>query len=118
MINYWRSFLQTTQNKVKTYLGFSMKSNKIVFGYDNIKTSKKKMYCILICDTMSKKNTEKLIGFGKKLQVPVVVLEQDYMLDDLLNKVNVRAIALIDENLSKQVITELQENKMIKRGYF
>ena len=52
-------------NKIKTYIGFAIKSRKIIFGYDNIISYKKKHVLILLSPTTSEKIASKLCNYAE-----------------------------------------------------
>ena len=94
-------------NKIKSYLGFSIKSGKIIFGFENILKSKKIPYIILISSTQNDKVTNKIIAFGKKEDIEVIKLN-DQKLEDLVSRENCKVIGVLDFNLANVISDELK----------
>lgn len=91
--------MQEQTNKLKTYLGFSIKSNSILFGYDNITKSRKKLDLIIFCSTAQ----EKIIKPILKLNFKCVKLKE-LKLSELLERENVKVIAIKNYNLAKAIL--------------
>ena len=51
-------------NKLRTYVGFAVKSGNIIFGVDQIKDSKKNIKLILACNTLSDNAMSKLSSYS------------------------------------------------------
>ena len=91
------------ENKVSTYLGFAIKSNKVIFGFDNLKVYNKKLYLIIIC----KSANEKYITFAKEKQNITkcdVYKTNDILLDDLVFKSNCKIIGVKSNELATAII--------------
>ena len=82
--------------KIENYLGFAKKSNSILFGFDAIKSSKKRIYCVIIgCDILEKLET-KVRNICKQRKIPIKKLKSS--LDDLLHTSNCKVISIINKN--------------------
>lgn len=92
--------MQEIINKVKTYIGFSIKSNSIVFGSDNILKLKKKPDVVIICNSA----TEKVINQIKKTGFKCVMLK-NILLSEILQRDNVKVIAIKNDNLAKAILS-------------
>ena len=66
--------MQEVINKVKTYLGFSLKSGSIIFGYDNIVKRINKIKLIILCSSAN----EKTILNIKKLKQETIKLKRRF----------------------------------------
>ena len=51
-------------SKVKSYLGFAIKGNKVIFGYDKLFENKKNPKLVIICSSLNEKNTNKVQEFS------------------------------------------------------
>jgi len=94
------------ENKVCAYLGFAMKANKVIFGFDNLKAYNKKLYLVLVC----KSANEKYIAFAKEKQNITkcdVYKTTDKLLDDLVFKSNCKILGI----KSKELATAIIKNK-------
>lgn len=92
--------MQETINKVKTYLGFSIKSNSITFGYDNITKSRKKFDVVIFCSTSTEKHINPIINLGHKC-----VKLKNINLGELVDRANVKVIAIKNYNLAKAILS-------------
>ena len=94
-------------NKVKTYLGFAIKSNKILFGYDNIITYKKNQKLILVSSSVNEKVSTKINSFAERKNISIINLT-DITVEELIGRENSKIISVLDENLSDAIIKELE----------
>ena len=92
--------MQESVNKLKTYLGFSIKSNSIVFGYDNITKSRKKFDVVIFCGTATEKHTNPIVFLGHKC-----VKLKNVNLGELIDRNNVKVIAIKNYNLAKAILS-------------
>ncbi len=101
--------------KIKTYLGFSVKSNQIVYGIDNLISTRKKVHLIIACKTLTDNGLNQLLKFASKEHIKVVSPNEE-TLSELLNKNNCKIIGLTNGNLSKAIENCEQEIKIIYKG--
>lgn len=94
-------------NKIKTYIGFAIKSRKIIFGYDNIITYKKNQHLILVSSTVNDKVKNKITLFAEKNNIKVVNL-LEITVEELTDRDNSKIISIIDESLSSAIINQLE----------
>ena len=79
-------------NKIKTYIGFAIKSRKIIFGFDNIITYKKNQHLILVSSTVNDKVKNKITLFAEKNNIKVVNL-LDITVEELTDRDNSKIIS-------------------------
>ena len=97
------------KDKIETYIGFCIKSRKIIIGVDALGTSRKKVYCILICNTLSENSLNSVKKIGIKLGVPVIkVLNKS--LEEISFIKACRVLALTDKELAKAVMENLNSD--------
>lgn len=94
-------------NKIKSYLGFAIRSGEIVFGSDNLFVSKKKCSLVLICSSQNEKVTNKVIRYCDEKQIEFVKLT-DLLLSDLCGRSNCKVIGVTDNNLANAIKNEFQ----------
>ena len=94
-------------SKAETYIGFSIKSGKIVWGLDNL-TNSRKVKLIIACKTLSENSESKLLNYANDKGIIVYKLI-DKTLDTVVNKTNCKVIGLTDKNLAKAVIDNSQD---------
>lgn len=92
--------------KVKTYVGFAIKARKAVFGLDNITDFRKRMYLILMDESLSPNNAKKLIRHAEEKNIPLV----NFCIENILPEKNCKAIGIIDQNLASAIFKELKES--------
>lgn len=92
-------------NNLKAYIGFAIKGGKVVFGYDNLIVSKKKVELVLISSEQNEKVTNKVIKFCEEKRIQCVKL--DFALEEVLNR-NCKVLGVIDSNLSHAILKELK----------
>ena len=94
-------------NKAETYIGFSIKSGRIIWGLDNILGSRKLPKLIIICSTLKDNSEKKLLTFADGKGIKALKLT-DKTLDGIVNKANCKVIGLTDTNLAQAVIDNSQ----------
>lgn len=94
-------------DKIKSYLGFSIRSGKVIFGSDKLFESSKKPRIVIICSTQNDKVTNKVIRFCEEYDVKYYKL-QNLVLGELIGRDNCKVIGVLDKSLSKAIIEELQ----------
>ncbi|MBE5735810.1 MAG: hypothetical protein E7356_00405 [Clostridiales bacterium] len=97
-------------NKIKTYLSFSIKSGKIIFGYDNLMSSKKYPKCVIMCSSQSNKVATKVARYCENLNIRLITFK-DVKLADIIGRDNCKVIGLLDENLVSAILNELDNGK-------
>ena len=93
--------------KIKTYLGFAVKSGNIIFGSDKLFESKKRSFLVLICSTQNEKVTNKVVNFCKKDNIKFIKLK-DIILAELLGRDNCKVVGISDFNLANAITNEFQ----------
>ncbi len=96
-------------NKVKTYLNFSIKSGKILYGVDSVLNYKKKVHLLVYDNTVSK-NTIKQMNKIMKIKNCAAVLVKHTTLNELLQKDNCKVIALTNKNLADAAYSVVSED--------
>lgn len=85
-------------SKIKTYVGFAIKSRKIKFGVDDI-LKLKTANLIIISEALTESGCEKLKGFATKKSIFYTTLtENDF--NELFPNKNIKAFAILDNNLA------------------
>lgn len=92
-------------SKIKSYLGFAIRSGKVIFGYDNLFVTKKSPLLILISSTQNEKMTDKVIAYAMERKIKCIKLP--FVLEDLLGR-NCKVITVLDRSLSDAIYNELK----------
>lgn len=93
-------------SKIKSYIGFATKMNKVVFGVDNIKKCKSKQYVILFDDSLSDNSVRQITNFSDLKNIRLIKL--DYSLAEAFKRERVKVISILDESLAKAILTEVE----------
>ncbi len=91
-------------SKIETYIGFAIRKNSVVFGTENIKYYRKKMYLILYTQSLSKNSLEVLRLTGERIGIPIAQIE-DYQ---SLQMKNCKALAICDKSLANAILENLK----------
>ena len=102
-------------DKIKTYLGFSIRSGGLIFGSDKLLASTKMPKLVLICSSQNDKVSDKVIRFCTDNNIESIKLK-DILLSDLVGRDNCKVVGIVDQNLAKAIKNEFQmgkENKLV-----
>lgn len=95
-------------SKIKTYIGFAIKSRKIKFGVDDI-IKLKNAEIILVSDSLGDSALKKINGYAIKKDVQVFLLNSaDFF--ELIQNENIKAAAILDKNLADAIKRNLTSN--------
>ena len=97
--------------KIATYLGFSIKSRKIVYGYEGVLNAKKKLFLVL-CDRDLSENSLKKVT--KYAELKSIALRMASGLPDYFGGKVVKCVGIAEEHLASAIETEL--NKLSEVG--
>ena len=86
-------------SKTETYIGFAIKKGSVVFGCDNIKRYRKKVYLLLATESLSENSWETLTACADNFGCQVLKIE-DY---GILQKRNCKALAICDKSLAEAI---------------
>ena len=87
---------------IGSYIGFAVRSGKIIYGIDNIEASRKRKYALVLCITASGNLVKNAVRYAEINDIPLVTTM--HPLEDIVYKHNCKIIALLDRNLAKAVI--------------
>ena len=87
--------------KIKTYIGFAIKSREITFGVDDIvKTKKSKL--ILASKDLGESSLSKLEKFSKEKNLEVVLFDSADFVEVVQNE-NIKAVSVENKNLAEAI---------------
>ena len=95
--------------KISAYLGFAIKSGKIIFGYDNLFVSKKNPILVLISSDLSAKMSQKVIDYCNNKQI--AYRELDIPLGEIISRENCKVLAILDKGLTDAIMNEMEIEK-------
>jgi len=99
-------------NKIKSYLGLSIKSGKIVIGQDRLKDYNKKVHLIVVSPTASQNLKDLSLRLKEKFGCELIETKED--LESLLSRSGCKIVGLTMESLAQAVLTQTNEYKCIK----
>lgn len=94
------------ESRLVSYIGFAIKSGKVIFGYDKLFQSKKLPKIIIYCQTLSEKMKNKLELFASFKKIKLLTLEK-FILSDIIKRDNCKVIGICDDNLSNVISAEI-----------
>ena len=95
--------------KISAYLGFAIKSGKIIFGYDNLFTSKKHPLLVLISADLADKMRIKVIDYCNNMNI--VYRELDLTISEIISRDNCKVVAVLDQGLTDAIMNEMEIEK-------
>ncbi len=93
------------RKKLQSYIGFSLRSRKIVLGVNAVEGNRKPVYALLMCKSAAKNTVKAAHNIAARLGVRL------YEVDDLaalVNKENCKLCALTDKSLGAAVAAQLE----------
>lgn len=98
----------TQQRKIKSFIGFAIKSRNIIFGADLTIKGKNMQYLIMFTDNINRTAKNRLIVHAEKSSIPVIIVEENQM-EEYVNKSNCKCITITDKNLAAAIINSFSE---------
>ncbi len=87
--------------KIKSYVGFAIKSNQVVFGVDNLEVFRKKLHLIIVSADIAEKSMNKLKVVSQNKNAEILVFSEG--LEDLTSRKNCKAIGITNFELAKAI---------------
>ncbi len=102
-------------SKIDTYIGFCIKSGKLVRGSGAIDTMRRSDVKLLIMDGTCAKNSRRLaLKFCNRFGCPLLICEKGF--ERIVNRENCRLAAVKDEQLAKAMLACSEENYRLYTG--
>lgn len=90
--------------KIETYLGFSVRARKIVYGAENAEAQRKGVY-LLVCDKKLGASSFKLMQKAQeRLGCPLLIAKEN-LLSELIHRPAVKAVAIKEKNLASAILS-------------
>ncbi|MBQ9729218.1 MAG: hypothetical protein IJV80_00195 [Clostridia bacterium] len=96
-------------NKIRAYLGFCIRSGKIVYGVDGIAEHRKKAHLVMADGDLSENSLKALCKERERFGCPMIVTQKG-LLGELLCKPAVKAVAIREKNLALAIISAAEGN--------
>lgn len=85
-------------------MGFALKSKQAVFGFNNIKSSKKPVCIVLVCSTANEgSNMQKMQEYCKNNNIPHVQLK-NLVLQEITGKEKLKFLGILNQSLANAII--------------
>ncbi len=88
--------------EIGRYIGLAQKANGVIYGLDNIKSTKNEIYLLIVCDTASNNLYEEMCYISVNRKIPLHKMEY-FTLDQILNTENCKAIGITNRHLAMQI---------------
>ena len=98
-----------TKSKLGTYIGFSIRSGKILYGYENVIAARKSVRLILLDEETGESSKKKITAFAEKKAIKIFLLPSGELSAYCGGK-NVKCLGLTDKNLASAAENELKTN--------
>ena len=93
--------MKINTSKIKTYVGFAVKSRKIKFGVDDI-LKLKNTNLIMVSDSLAESGMKKIEAFADRKSVSLIKLsEEDFF--EVVQNISIKALAVLDVNLADAI---------------
>lgn len=100
-------------NKLISYLGFCIRSGKIVFGVDAIEQYKKRVH-LLFADGSIGPNSMKILIKAKENFSCELLMTTAGALGEWLHRPAVKAVAILDKNLAQAILSVIDGEPQVK----
>lgn len=92
--------------KIKSYIGFAIKSKKSVAGLEMLLRLKKLPTIILYDEKIGNSSSKQIKFFNEVKNVVTIAMPENY-LSEVTNKKNIKIISILDENLGNAIKNSL-----------
>jgi len=90
--------------KINSYIGFSIKSGKIVYGYENVILSKKKTFLVLCDEALSENSLKKVERFSQEKNIKLYKING---LSEYFGGRQIKCVGIGEEHLASAIANEL-----------
>lgn len=101
--------------KISAYLGFCIRSGKIVYGVDEIAAHRKRVSLLIIDGALSENSRKEIYKAQERLACPLLETEEG-LLGKLTHKPAVKAVALKEKNLASAILSAAEGTLKLIRG--
>lgn len=96
------------QGRLFTFVGFAIKSHKIIYGVDNIVVSRHKPYLVIYSENLGDSSRKKLEEYLNKKEIERCVFD----IEELFPDRNCKAFGITDKHLAEAVKSEIKESRI------
>ena len=91
-------------SKIFTYIGFSIKSGKILYGYESVIANKKKTFLILCDQALSERSLKKVQRFAAERSIEMRLIRD---LSEYFGGRSIKCVGIAEEHLALAIRNEL-----------
>ena len=95
-------------SKIETYIGFCIKSGKITLGSGAIATLKGGVKLLILDGTAAKNSKRLALKFKNRFNCPLIICKSGF--ERVVNREGAKLAAIRDEELSKAILQNLDDN--------
>ena len=96
-------------SKIKSYIGFAVRAGDVVFGLDNIISSRNRVRVIIVDSELGTASRRKLSNYLSHNAIDVIELGDISLGRDILRRDNTKVIGVLNESLASAIIREAGE---------
>ena len=100
-------------NKIETYIGFCVRSRKIIFGVEMIERQKKGVYLLIADGAIGKNSLKSMVNAQTNFSCPFLMTDEG-ALSASVHRPAVKAVAITDQNLAKAILSVAESEPQIK----
>ena len=108
----WR-ITRLEKSKIETYIGFCIRSGKIIFGTEMISRQKKGVKLLISDGGMGANSFKIMVNAYKTLACPLLQTEAE-LLGKLVHRPTVKAVAIKDEHLASAILSTVADDPQFK----
>ncbi len=101
------------KNKIETYLGFCVRSRKIIFGTEMISRQKKGVKLLIMDGGIGANSLKETVKAKETLACPLLQTEAG-LLAEWVHRPNVKAVAILDDSLATAILNVVEKTTEIK----
>jgi len=106
-----RTFLE--KSKIETYLGFSIRSRKIIFGAEMIEKQRKGVFLLVMDGSIGKNSLKSIVNAQARLGCPLYITDEG-ALAEWVHPPAVKSAAITDKNLASAMISSADSEPRFK----
>lgn len=91
--------------KIKSYFGFAIRSNNMIFGGDSFVSSRKKAFLVVCSDDINRTSFKDIKQKCDKYKIPLLMSDTK-TIEEVTHKINCKCIAVCEPNLASAILKE------------
>ena len=101
------------KSKIETYLGFCVRSGKMVFGVEMIDRAKKGIYLLIADETLGASSFKTIVQAKERLDCPLLLSGKE-ILSEMLHRPAVKTVAIKEKNLAAAILSAVADEPQFK----